>query len=462
MAASVWVLTVGEMVRHGQARPLFLFGSTLVMAGMGLLTPLATLMLPLYLGLAFFPSGTSGQRGRWVLLLTSGWLIAQTARFILSPQATWSLWALWLRPWFGARWFLSILWFLAVMPLGVLAWRWLGGQAHQPRPVRPRQTLTGALLPMAAIWLLLLAACYRWGLPGQDFLGRSLFFGAAVFSGLTAVLRTWVLWRSGSRKGLALAWLALACLLGWGAFGMAALGRAPSPSLETAWEQVGTRDLLFVPHGPDTPFQAAPLSMARTGRLQSYTDLWALRDRLTTGRQEIRRSHHRLWVLTRQGSLPPWLVPLPDLPIAPTWILCRVDLSRDPGPLTLFAEGQPALTGAQVAGLHTDGIWTQHNFSLNFAAPLAQPRYLEIVLRGWRPTEVGPLDDQLQVTLNGRDLELVDHQLTFFRWQIPANLLTSRGNLLVIQAPTFVPRAVDRNSADGRELGIDLETIVLR
>nr|MEE4268137.1 hypothetical protein [Candidatus Krumholzibacteria bacterium] len=368
----------------------------------------------------------------------------------------------WLRPWFGARWFLSTLWCLAMMPIGVLAWRWLGGRANQPHLAWPRQTLTGTLMPLAAIWLLLLAACYRWGLPGQEFLGRSLFFGAALFSGLTAVMRTWVLWRSGSRPGLSLAWLALACLLGWGAFGMATPDGAPSSLLTTAWAQVGTRDVLFLPHGPAPSIGAPPLSMARTGRLQSYADLWALRDQLTTGKQEVARSHHRLWVLTRQESLPPWLVPVPDLAIASPWVLGQVDLSRDSGSITLFADGRPALTGAQVSGLHTDGIWTQHSFSLTFATPPAQPRFLEIVLRGWRPTEAGPLGDRLQVTLNDRDLELVGNQLTFLRWQIPANLLTSRGNLLVIEAPTFVPRTVVRNSADGRELGIDLETIVLR
>lgn len=427
-----------------------------------MLTPLATLMMPLYLGLAFFPSGTPGQRGRWVLLLTAGWLMAQTTRYFLSPDETWSLWALWLRPWFGARWFLSTLWCLVMVPIGVLGWRWLGGHINQPHLRWPRLTLTGTLMPLAAIWLLLIASCYRWGLPGQEFLGRSLFVVAALFSALVAVLRAWTLWRSSSRKGLSLAWLALAGLLGWGAFGMTLTGQAPPPMLTTAWAQVEARDLLFLPHEPGTFSEAVPSSMARTGRLQTYENLWALRDHLTAGRQEIRRSHRNLWVLTRLPSLPPWVVPVPELPIASPWILGQVDLSRDPGPITLFAEGRPGMAGAQFAGLHTDGIWTQGTFSLSFETHLTQPRYLEIVLRGWRPTDAGLLNDRLLVTLNGRDLEMVDHQLTFFRWQIPADLLTSRGNRLVIQTPTFVPRALDPDRADDRELGVDLETIVLR
>jgi hypothetical protein len=168
---------------------------------------------------------------------------------------------------------------------------------------------------------------------------------------------------------------------------------------------------------------------------------------------ETARSHGDVFVL-ENGVFPavPWLEEMPG-----GYRRFRPEVF--PRPRTLLG---PEGERDHVEGLIGGGDWSGEEMSLRFDTARAPGRYLDLRLRGWRPAAAPALDGRVQAWLNGEALVPLRQEGTFFRFAVPAELVRPAGNQLRLRAPTFVPAAVNPASGDQRELGLDVQNLVLR
>ena len=132
-----------------------------------------------------------------------------------------------------------------------------------------------------------------------------------------------------------------------------------------------------------------------------------------------------------------------------------------PHPYVLLEEEKFDASCTSINGLHSDHIWTEPVFTVVFSLESTEMETLDIVLRGWRPEAAGPVPSDLRILLNGRVLEIAQQQKTFIRCQVEPGTLLLEGNILRLEVTSFVPEQISPGSGDSRQLGLDLEKIVL-
>ena len=418
----------------------------LILLAAVLVQPVALVLLPVFWLEVLVTADTSAPETTATRLRRSGrflGLALAAAAGALLPMATGrphplALLDSSLDPLLGARWPGNGLWLVVIMALLVF--------------LRP------ALLLRTRIAAPGLAAGLLWLAGGAHILGNSPLMGASLL-----------------RAGLLPAAVALA---------VAGRAGVPGPGLVRRSLAGGVLVLFLLP----LPFPPKPAgilpparALGRQDRLLAQESLvgfaWshhaagalAVRtyadDReLDRGLRRLSRTGHQNRILVLADTLLdwPWLTAAPG-PAGPDRFLYRFRAELLPRTLPLFAGpgASPPPVGT-CTGLLPDRNWTGAEFSVDFPVENPGHRWLEMRLRGWRP----PLSEDemagLRVRLNGQLLALDFQQQTYFRWGLPAALVHPGENHLLIQVPTFVPAQILPGSTDRRQLGLDLNTLVLR
>lgn len=126
-------------------------------------------------------------------------------------------------------------------------------------------------------------------------------------------------------------------------------------------------------------------------------------------------------------------------------------------------DAQTVVAGGAFHGLHSDRVWTGGRASFDFPwDPEGEPvAILEIELFGWTNPAINFEERMIQVSLNGVSLKELERSPRGLRFSIPRALLRDGLNRLEIASDTFVPSELGE-SADQRELGLDLKRVALK
>jgi hypothetical protein len=435
-----------------------------------MLTPRAVFFLPFFflLTMIFEPR----PRSRWRRLsgsLYGGYFAAFAAGSLL---------VLWRKPFFGAtdfeavylaalglRWQSNLAWLMVASWL-LVAWRpgWLAGLpfklAHlrRPGPGRARATF---LLFFGSIFLT--GVLIRLSSPANLFFAGYLMWSSLPFLVAGTILSA----RVGSPR-LAWPWLLVAVI---GGFLITAGLLGPEipagrfQGLDGCLAVAGPRDLLLV-NSQNGPYQV-PLDIASRGQVRVFDgarDLKALLEQ-----KGLFPFCKEIWVLDRKDEARNWLqvfhhsngqlVKVGQGPEAP--VLQQVNQLQVPQPAVLLDRGRWNPRSGKLTGLHADGVWTGPVATITFSLNSTDLEFLDIVLRGWRPSASGPVQPGLRVLCNDTDLEIAMVQKTFIRCMIKPGTLNTGTNALRIETSTFAPTDLEPDSKDSRQLGLDLKSIVL-
>ncbi len=437
--------------------------------GATLLTTQTVLLLPLF----FFLSLTSTQaadgsaefswRKPTFLLLTSAFGLGVLLREIIPAEET-AGFAFILQPLLGPRWLANSIYLLTVFLLVSLLRPW------QPIPLHRVSWLDsprGILLVLVG-YIGFLWALYQFQVAGTEIFAQTLL----VLGGLLLALAA-LFFAVASTALSATIWALVFCLSLAGSWlvthpGQEYFSGKDSPALEPLWESLKADELLLIP-GKDLVPSAigVPLELAARGQIRTYASATGLKAILKG--QGVAQTGESILILAPAESQESWLQPVRSEKGSASlsgkgktpWVLHKFHPEFWPRPVVVFSS---LIRGANqgTQGLYPDGIWTTQAFSLVFNFPSHQAKFVDLTLRGWRKEKAGPLVPGLIMELNGRRLELQKGEKTFFRYQIPPGLLKVQGNTLQIRTSTFAPHDLDPNNSDRRELGLDLQEIILR
>lgn len=419
------------------------------------LAPHALLYLPvLYLAAVWsVHQGTPRRQALffWLQMLIAGGLGIGLAIFIEGSAARAAVHSA-LRPLLGWRWASNGLWLVLVGT----AWLARGPLPHRPGAAGgPFLTSSGArnfrnLLVLTELVTLPIAALILLAPTGHR------IFGAYLLGRLVSLLPAVIL------PAIRLRWTGGALILA-----IATCGVGPVLVFSTGadepypWSEVRGADLLLLDgHCPRPDLGEVPLDLARRGSLLDLEDLAALPDLIRNSRLD--RSYDRLLVWTEGASPPSWLARLPGPATTGPCDLFRLRPGALPRPLFLYQDGVFQTGILPQEGMHEDGVWSGPRLALDLDDPHGPYRFLDLYLRGWRPVSAPDLLPGLEAHLDGRPLELVDHQITYFSWRVPSDCWVEGPGHLVLKAPGFVPADLDPESDDRRRLGLDLDRLLLR